>query len=152
MIQNIRHLGIVVRDLSKSSRLYENIFGLVEISRGKLSQFEVLKLIGIYQSEITWIKLGCNNVEEKTLIELFFIENKEVRDFYYEFMKNNDFLNFSHISFTVDNIWDIYKVLEMEKDIGIICKPSIDDTGKNELFFIRDYDDNLIELVEIINE
>jgi len=150
MIKNIRHVGFVTANLEKALKFYTEILDLKIIEQGKLDQYETLKLIGIVDSNIIWIKLGTE--ENNCLLELYYFESAKVREWFSDLKIDDDgyeVYSYHHISFTVDNIEKLHFTL-IKENVEMICSPSIDALCKHKIFFARDNDGNLIEFVEKI--
>ena len=135
---NIRHTGIVVGDIDKALYFYVNLLNLKEIKRGKLNSNFVKIFLDIPSTELTYIKLATEGGQ--ALLELYSFDRC---------FAISDMFLYSHIAFTVKNIDKLYVTLKKNK-ITCLSTPFLDEQGKNKLFFCRDYDGNLIELVEKI--
>ena len=66
MVINIRHSGIVVKDLSKSIKFYEEI-GFKLISRQTETGNYIDNLVGLNQTKLEWAKL---KLSDNSVIEL----------------------------------------------------------------------------------
>lgn len=133
MITNIRHYGISVKDEVKALHLYEDLLGFKIVKKDKEIENFVYKVLKI--KHVTYIKLE----KDGQLIELYIMPRDRERG------------KWNHIALTVDNIDNLYKELSDEKII-FISEPTIDPSGTHKLCFCRDYDGNLIELVQELKE
>ena len=150
---NMRHAGRAVSDLSEAMKFYSKILGLEVVSKGKLDRYDTLKLLGVEDCDLTYVKLGAK--DKNCLLELYYFENENFRSLYFnrdsEGEESDEYITvgFEHVSFTVDNIMDIHRKL-VENGYMVMSSPSIDETCTHKLFFVRDNDGNLVELVEVI--
>uniref|UniRef100_A0A6M3KG34 Putative glyoxalase n=1 Tax=viral metagenome TaxID=1070528 RepID=A0A6M3KG34_9ZZZZ len=137
MIKNIRHFGIVVKDLDRGLYFYRDLLGLVEINRGTLTEKETEDYIQVSE-KLIYVKLGIKN-NLYPCIEL------------YNFHKPilNETSSHSHIALTVDNSEKIYEEL-LKEGIGFANKPIFDRNKQNKVCFCKDFDQNILELVEEI--
>jgi lactoylglutathione lyase len=134
-INNIRHLGILIYDLEKSLDFYINFLGFSILKITYENDMYIQALLGI--DKLTHIKLQIN--ENQPLLELYYIKNINSYPFY------------NHISFTVEDIFDLYNNLEAI-DLRPISRP-IENKEKTFLvMFSRDPSGNLIEWVEPITK
>lgn len=140
MIKNIRHTGIVVKDLKKSLHLYQDILGMEKFSEGNLNTDLVKKLYNV-DSKLTYVKLKAieDNNEHLFLLELIYYHKKNI-----EIPKT-----YNHIAFTIYNIQEVYWRLK-ENEVQVYSAPIKHNNVK--LMFCRDYDGNLLELVEEIKK
>jgi len=138
MIKNIRHSGIVVRDIIESYNFYVNLGFMIEsdeIEKGKFLD----TILGIDDCEIRVMKMSCDNQMIELLgyqIESTFGNDTE--------KKVND-IGCSHLAMTVDDIESVYKKLT-EKGVEFINPP--ESNGKVKVAFCKDPNDVWLELVE----
>jgi catechol 2,3-dioxygenase-like lactoylglutathione lyase family enzyme len=129
----LRHVGIITNDLANARYFYIDLLGFQEVTSKKEKNDEILqKVIGFKPYDIEWIKLKCDS---KTLLELIKFNNPN-------FKPNS---GMQHIAITVNNIQKIYETLK-KADIKFSSEPLKKDNVK--LVFCRDFDGNLIEIVE----
>tara|TARA_R100000008_G_scaffold45515_1_gene26698 strand:- start:218 stop:640 length:423 start_codon:yes stop_codon:yes gene_type:complete len=138
MISNIRHSGIVVRDIIESYNFYIDLgFSVVsdEIEKGEFLE----TILGIDNCEIRVIKMSCNN----QMIELlgYRIESTFGKDIE---KKVND-IGCSHLAMTVNDIDLTYETLK-SKGVEFINPPK--SNGKVKVAFCKDPNDVWLELVE----
>ncbi len=140
MIKNIRHSGIVVKDLKKALYFYRDLLGMNVIIKKKEKGRYIETLFNQIGFELTYVKLETE--DKSSLLELYWFHNitsSELPSF------------FTHIAYTVDNIYAILRMLE-KNNIYPVSKPILDPKKKNLVMFCRDYDGNLIEFVEEIKK
>ena len=122
MIKNIRHSGIVVRNIDESYKFYQNLgFNLVsdEIEKGKFLD----TILGIDGCEIRVMKMSCDN----QMIELlgYKIESTFGKDIE---KKVND-IGCSHIAMTVTDLDYMYNKLT-KQGVEFINPPETNDKVK----------------------
>ena len=145
MILETRHTGIVVKDLERALHFWRDIMGLkVRIDFVEEGEFidTVQHLTGV---KVHMIKLAA---PDGTLIELLRDENhagkpagkRELCD-----------PGVSHVAFTVADVEAAYKRL---RDFGCetLSAPVLSPDGKAKLFFVRDPEGNLLEIVEMVKQ
>ena len=136
MIKNIRHSGIVVRDIIESYNFYVDLGFMIEsdeIEKGKFLD----TILGIDGCEIRVIKMSCDN----QMIEL--LEYKEPKS--KDFEKKINSIGCSHLAMTVYDIESVYKKLT-EQGVEFINPP--ESNGKVKVAFCKDPNDVWLELVE----
>ncbi len=142
MINNIRHFGIVVKDLDRALYFYRDLLGFKEIKRETLDKDFVKKLFGS-NLKLTYIKLALIQDVNSTyppLLELYYFKEE---------CKQHDYFKYNHISLTVDNLDKLFDKLKSE-GVGFLGEPTLDSNKKHKILFCRDYSGNLVELVEEI--
>ena len=136
MIKNIRHSGIVVRDIIESYNFYVELGFLIEsdeIEKGKFLD----TILGIDGCEIRVMKMSCGN----QMIEL--LEYKEPKS--KDFEKKINSIGCSHLAMTVYDIESVYKKLT-EQGVEFINPPESNE--KVKVAFCKDPNDVWLELVE----
>ena len=137
MVKNIRHSGIVVRDIIESYNFYVDLGFMIEsdeIEKGKFLD----TILGIDGCEIRVMKMSCDN----QMIELLGYQNPKSLDD--KFRRINS-IGCSHLAMTVDDIESVYKKLT-EQGIEFINPP--ESNGKVKVAFCKDPNDVWLELVE----
>jgi len=143
MILATRHTGIVVNDMEKSLHFWRDIMGLrVMVDFWEEGEFidTVQNLKGV---KVHMIKLAA---PDGTLIELL----QDVRH-PTEAPASNEMCDrgIRHVAFTVADVRAAFKRL---RDYGCetLSEPVLSPDGKARLFFARDPEGNLLEIVEEI--
>jgi len=131
----LRHCGILVHNLELSVKLYTNIFGFEEINRGVVEGKFAEELFNLSPFSVTYVKLKAKGSNVR--LELW-----KIKDFL-----PVDNSGLSHIALTVDNLDEIYKQL-MERKLKFFSPPIKAKDSRVRLCFCRDYDGNILELVE----
>ena len=141
------HSGIVVENLDETIWFYTSLLGFSEVQRIILEDDEVLRLLGIVDSKVTWSALAIDNQEPS--LELLYIHNNDLRERYFDFKCEQGFLDFQHICIEVENIEDLFRRLD-SSEATCISGPAIDSQCKYYTFFARDLDGYLLEFREKI--
>ena len=141
MIRNIRHTGIVVRDLDKAVKFYEGLgFSILkrQIEKGPY----IDKVVGINKVIIETAKLKspCGY-----LLELLQYHSHPMEQTINNQSSNQ--LGWSHIAITVENIDDCLKYIRNNGG-SIENKPISPPQGAMLVAYCHDIEGNLIEIVE----
>lgn len=136
MIKNIRHIGIVVRDISESYNFYTKLGFTVKSDEIESGNF-LDTIIGIKKCQIRIIKMIYNN----QMIELLEYQTPKSNDY----KKEINSIGCSHIALTVNNLELIYKTL-LQSNIKFINAPEYNE--KVKVAFCKDPNDVYLELVE----
>ncbi len=137
----LRHIGIVVRDLAKSVKFYEDLFGLVVFKEMLEEGKYVEDLVGIKDASIRWVKLKAR---DDTVFELLEYKNTKFTN------KDNypaDRLGCSHLAVSVEDIDSVYKKLKAY-DCKCNSKPLFSPDGKVKVMYCHDIDGTILEIVE----
>ena len=137
MIKNIRHYGFSVKDEEKALHFYCNLLEFKVFKKAKEDEDYIYKLLGI--KDLTFIKLIKQTTNEIIMLELYLLPN------------DNEKGKWNHIAFTVNDIDILYRKL-LKKKVNFLSPPTYDSKKEHKLCFCRDYDNNLIELVEEIGQ
>ena len=143
MIKDVRHTGIVVRNLEKSVEFYRAL-GFVEDNRDTEKGVFIDTVVGLQNTKLEWVKLKA---PDGYLLELLqyhsHLEQKEIVK-----QKSNQ-LGCSHLAFSVD---DIDVVCEKIEKLGgsMVNLPVITDNKKVKVVYCHDNEGNLMEIVEVL--
>jgi len=138
MIKNIRHSGIVVRDIIESYNFYIDLGFMIEsdeIEKGKFLD----TILGIDGCEIRVIKMVCDN----QMIELLGYQIDST--FGEDFERKVNSTGCSHLAMTVNDLDLTYDKL-IKKGVEFINPP--ESNGKVKVAFCKDPNDVYLELVE----
>ncbi len=135
-----RHVGIVVNDIENQLFFYKDLIGLKilyhEIEEGLFLE-KILSKKGV---RIDIYKLGLNG---QTIVELLYylnvdevIVNKQIDD-----------KGITHFAITVSDIETLIDNLK-KHNVKFLSKPEINPKGTHKVCFCRDFENNLIELVQ----
>jgi catechol 2,3-dioxygenase-like lactoylglutathione lyase family enzyme len=141
MILNIRHTGLVVRDLNRSISFYEALgFNVWQREEEKGSFIDTV--IGIPDVCIGWAKMKC---PDGSLMELLQYHSHPDIQPLTDAPANR--LGCSHIAFTVD---DITKTCHVIANLGgtVVNPPAIASGGLVRVAYCHDPDGILMEVVE----
>ena len=143
MIEDVRHIGIVVTNMEKSLQFYRDLLGL-KIKSLVDEEGKFLDNILAHENVKNRVaKLYAKN--GNALVEL--IDSKS-----YGNKKDRDFFTIgtSHFAFTVDNLEKTYDYL-VKNGVKFTAPPQQTPDGFAKVTFCEDPDGTLIELVEVIN-
>lgn len=144
-IKDIRHFGIVVKNMPNSLRFYRDLLRLDVVSKMDCYGSYVDTMLKLKNVRIDIVKLSANN--GTTQIELLEYKSPPQESTHREI----NYLGPSHIAFTVNNLDECYRFL-MSKKIRFNSTPQISFDGKVKICFCYDPDNNPIELVEILSK
>lgn len=140
-IVEVRHFGIVVKNLKKSLEFYQDILGFEIIKQNNEVGKHLDKMLGLNNVKVKTTKIGIKN--GTTLIELleYSSPNSELIK-----KKIND-LGVSHFALTVKNLDKLIPILK-NKGIRINSDTVMSPDRKVKVVFCFDPDETPIELVE----
>ena len=137
-----RHVGIVVKDMSHQREFYEKLLGM-EVYYDKVEEGDFInKIVGI-EASAHILKMGKNG---NTIVELLNWNIKTIESDK-KLLFNN---GLTHFALTVDNIYETYELM-LKNDIIFISAPKINDENTAIVAFCKDYEENFIELVQVID-
>jgi len=134
----IRHIGITVYNLQRAVKFYSDLLNPCKIETRE-EEGEVLDLISdIKNIKLTSVKLKFG---DGNILELLHYNESEIPGI----NKALNGIGISHIAITVENLDNLYREL-LKQNIIFNAPPQI--KGNVKITFCRDYEGNLIELVE----
>lgn len=140
-VKNIRHSGIVVKDLEQALWFYVQLLGFEVVIKERLDKEYAKILFAGEELDLTYVKLHLPQYKilqgASTLIELYYLNDAQILIPH----------ALNHIALTVDNVEELYTIFQ-ENKIFCLSKPIIDLICKHKLFFAMDPSDNLIEFVQ----
>ncbi len=141
MIQGTRHVGIVVGDMERALRFWRDIMGLEPVA-DFWEEGEFIDAVENLQGvKLHMIKLRA---PDGMLVEL-------LQDHHHPTSppSNNDLCDrgIRHIAFTVADVDNAWVTLRRE-GCEVLSKPVTAPDGKARIFFARDPEGNLIEMVQ----
>jgi catechol 2,3-dioxygenase-like lactoylglutathione lyase family enzyme len=143
MIKTVRHTGLVVRDLEKSTEFYCAL-GFVEDNQAIEEGDFIDTVVGMQNVKLEWVKLKA---PDGYLLELLQYhshpEQKEIAK------QRSNQLGCSHLAFSVD---DIDTVCEKIEEIGgsIVNPSALTNDKKVKVAYCHDNEGNLMEIVEVL--
>ena len=143
MILETRHVGIVVQDMESSLRFWRDIMGLVV----DVDFWEEGPFIDTVQS-LQGVKLHMIKLKapDGSLVELLKDESHPTP------APDRNLLcdrGIRHIAFTVEDVERSWQVLR-ENGCEVLSNPVVSPDGKAKLFFCRDPEGNLLEMVQML--
>ena len=140
----IRHIGITVKDIEKSLYFYRDLLGFTVAREMDESGNFIDAISKLKNVEVKTIKLNSPSADGGMIELLCYNTHKTDMSF-----KSINECGISHFAITVDNIAALFEKLSKE---GIVfnCEPMLSDDGGAIVTFCRDYENNLIEIVEVV--
>lgn len=139
----IRHTGITVRHIPLALRFYRDLLGLKVVKDFVEEGTYIETISGFGNIKLRMVKLVSDNDEMIELLEYeYHQETKVPIRFLHE-------IGIRHIAFEVDSIMNIYLDLN-NAGIKFISEPIVSPDGYAKVAFCKDFDGNLIELVELL--
>jgi catechol 2,3-dioxygenase-like lactoylglutathione lyase family enzyme len=124
----IQHVGITCENLERSEEFYVKYLGFKKIRKFIVPEEEIKRIFGI---------------DSPANVSVLKAENQEIELFYYENNKNKfDMGKISHINLMVSDREAVYRKIISDGYQGIL----IDRAGGRKTYFVKDPEDNLIEL------
>ena len=145
MLLNVRHTGIVVRNLEKMAKFYRQL-GFVDDNRAIEEGLFIEQVTGLENAKLEWIKMRA---PDGYLLELLQYHSHPIMKDVTNADSNQ--LGCSHIAFTVSDISQ--ECINVTKAGGsIVNEPANSPNGKVKVAYCHDPEGVLIELVEVIHE
>jgi catechol 2,3-dioxygenase-like lactoylglutathione lyase family enzyme len=144
MILNLRHTGLVVKDLQASLDFYIKKLGFtVKVLSNEDSAF-IDTILGLHDSELTTVKLVLKG---GAMIELLDFKENTTNIIDRKIIDTGP----THMAFTVDDLDETYKSFS-ENGIEFISEPKISPDGFAKVAFCSAPEGTYIELVELLSE
>jgi len=145
MILATRHTGIVVQDMAKSLRFWRDVMGLkVAMNFWEEGAFidgvQRLKDVKLHMIKLT--------APDGSMIELLKDANHPMQSPAANALYNR---GIRHVAFTVADVEQSWRVLK-EEGCEVLSDPVTSPDGKARLFFARDPEGNLLEIVQVVKE
>ncbi|MCV0400953.1 MAG: VOC family protein [Nitrosopumilus sp.] len=143
-MENIRHLGLVVSNMEKALKFYQDLLGLhVQGKTDENGEF-ISTVLSSQNIKVKTVKLSAD--DNSTRLELLQFENPKIN----QTKKISLFEpGFTHIALTVKNLDEIYLRLKNSKtEFNSI--PTISSNGTLKVVFCKDFEGNYLELIEEI--
>ena len=145
MIKAVRHTGVVVRDLEKSTEFYCAL-GFVEDNQAIEEGDFIDTVVGLQNVKLEWVKLKA---PDGYLLELLQYHSHPITKNITNASSNK--LGCSHLAFTVKNIDDICKLIRQSGG-SIVNFPAVSPDGKVKVAYCHDPEGVIMELVEVIKK
>lgn len=145
MIENVRHTGIVVRDLQKMAEFYR-LLGFVDDNQAVEEGPFIDQVTGVVGAKLEWIKMRA---PDGYLLELLQYHSHPVHREIINAHSNQ--LGCSHMAFTVS---DIDKTVDTIVQAGgaMVNLPAQSPNGMVKVAYCHDPEGVLMEIVEVIGE
>tara|TARA_R100001377_G_scaffold63776_1_gene39373 strand:+ start:332 stop:766 length:435 start_codon:yes stop_codon:yes gene_type:complete len=141
----IRHVGITVNDLDKSIFFYQDLLGFKIEKRMNESGDFIDNISDLKNVSVTTVKLSPpEGTSESVMIELLKYHSHKTD------IERIDINNggITHFALTVNDIEELYTRLT-NANVEFSCKPQLSADGGAIVTFCRDFENNLIEIVEV---
>lgn len=135
-----RHVGIVVSDIEKQLFFYNNLLELDILYNEEESGNFLDKILSLNNSKINIYKLGYNGL---TIVELLNYKNSNSTINEKKINQNG----LTHFAITVIDIDSLYKKLS-DNGVSFLSSPQTNEKRTHKVCFCRDFENNLIELVQ----
>lgn len=143
-VVNFRHIGIVVSDLALELKFYKELLGLDIIKDTVEDSLFINKILDMDNSNLKTVKLGK---DDKIFLEL--LKFNSVNASKSKRKLKPDDIGITHFAITVDDLDKYYNYLK-KNGIIFLSSPEVSVDKRAKVVFCRDYENNLIELVEVI--
>ena len=144
MLTEVRHIGIVVKNIENSLKFYRDLLGL-QIQRTMNESGEYIdNMLGFKDVKVKTVKMSAPN--GLTLVELLEFDAPKGRDLSNQISD----LGASHVAFTVSNIDEMYKKLK-QSGIKFNAPPQLTPDGYAKVTFCFDPDGTPVELVQVLD-
>jgi catechol 2,3-dioxygenase-like lactoylglutathione lyase family enzyme len=142
MILNVRHTGIVVKDLKASLDFYIKQLGFsIKIQADEDSAF-IDTILGLNNSDLTTVKLTLHN---GAMIELLDFKAHKNNIHKTQIVDTGP----THMAFTVDDLEQTYQKFSQD-GIEFISSPQVSPDGNAKVAFCSAPEGTYIELVELL--
>jgi len=142
MILGTRHTGIVVKDMEKCLSFWRDTMGLKVVADFREEGEYIDTVQRLRGVKLHMIKLAA---PDGTMIELL---RDEAHPTTASGCNELCDLGIRHIAFTVEDAEITWRVLR-ERGHDVLSSPVVSPDGKAKLFFARDPEGNLLELVQV---
>jgi catechol 2,3-dioxygenase-like lactoylglutathione lyase family enzyme len=137
----LRHTGIVVKDLEKMLHFYADLLGLSVVKRMDESSTYIDLLTALKGVSVTTVKLSA---KDASVIELLYFRTHPANA---PGEKGIASPGISHVAFSVNDVDFEYQRL-LKAGIVFLSSPQRSPDGFAKVVFCKDYENNLIELVQ----
>lgn len=140
----LRHVGITVSDLDRSLFFYRDLLGFTVAREMNESGSFIDSISKLLNVKVKTVKLNSPS-KSGGMIELLCYESHK-NDASYRQITH---CGISHFALTVNDIEAVHNKLT-ENGITFNCEPLLSDDGGAKVTFCRDFENNLIEIVEVV--
>jgi catechol 2,3-dioxygenase-like lactoylglutathione lyase family enzyme len=142
MIKDIRHTGIVAKDLADSLHFYKNLLGFTIRRQREESGTYIDNISGLHGVRLTTIKMAAPDGQ---LIELLYYHTP----FSEQLPRRLQDVGVSHIAFTVEDLDSAYESLKSQ-GVPFNAPPQTSPDGYAKVTFCTAPEGTYIELVEVL--
>jgi len=142
MIKEIRHTGIVVKNLDESLDFYSKKLGFHIVKKADESGPFINQILDLENVKVTTVKMMLNDSQMIELLD-FKTHKKNLKS------KQLCDIGPTHIAFTVENVDQIYEEFK-ENGVHFISQPAVSPDGYAKVVFCSAPEGTYIELVEIL--
>ena len=146
IIKNIRHTGIVVKNLPKAIKFFTQILGFKVLKKADETGNFIDKILNLKKAELITVKLIAPDGNVLELLKFKNYKDNKLKNF-----KNIYSYGYTHMSFTVKNINQTYKVLKNQK-YKLFSKPQIAPDKKAKVMFCKGPEYIYLEFVEVLKK
>jgi glyoxylase I family protein len=139
--RSFSHVGITVSDFNRAVRFYWEIFGCPLVGVADTPPERVKSFFGV-TGDVPTCKIGWVRAPGGGVLEIFHFEPKQT-----PIPLPWNRVGLTHFSFNVRNLPRWHEYLKA-KGVEIVSKPERSPRG-HSFFFVRDFDGNLIELMDL---
>jgi len=139
--RSLSHAGITVSDFNRAVRFYADVFGCTLVGVADTEPERVRSFFGI-DAERPRCKIGWIRVRGGAVLEIFEFQPQRPPE---PIPWNR--VGLTHICFDVSDCRKWYDDLKRQ-GIECLCEPQVSPRG-HSFFFIKDFDGNLIELIDL---
>ena len=143
MITGFRHTGIVVNDMELQLKFYRDLLGL-EVYYDQYEEGKWLKRL-LPGYSIRFARIVKLKAQNQPMVELLHFDEWTYNTKYG--LKPVNEVGITHMALTVDNIHNMAKILTAN-GVTLLSPPKNNPSNTAIVCFCRDFEDNLIELVE----
>ena len=136
---DVRHFGIVVRDLERALTFYQQFLDFHILSPNTEEGSFIDSILGFPETKVTTVKLVGKAGSQLALLAFDHPGSSEPRSLFQ--------YGPAHIALTVNDIEKIYKRM-LEADVEIVSSPKRSPDGNVKVMFCRDLDKTWLELGE----
>jgi len=144
---NLRHVGIVSGNLSKSIRFYKDVLGFKIIKKMDETGSNLSKIMGLKDVKVTTVKMKPRNGD--SMVELLHWKSPKSKNKIK--CPSLNYFGLTHYAMTVKNIDKLYQKLK-KKGVKFIHKPLLSEDKNVKLAFCKSPDGVFIEMVEILKK
>ncbi len=140
-VRSFSHVGITVSDFNRAVKFYWEVFGCPLVGVADTPPERIRSFFGV-EGAAPSCKIGWVRVPGGGVLEIFAFEPKQPA---VSIPWNR--VGLTHFSFNVHNLSRWYDYLQ-QKGVECVSRPERSPRG-HSFFFVRDFDGNLIELMDL---